>query len=249
MRSGAAHCVIDAGAFGPFRGGHSHADTLSIVASVNDQALLIDPGTFSYAGDSSWRNRFRGTAAHNTIRIGGLDQAEPAGPFGWQAPPRVEILEWRTEVDADFLDAACHYRGFRHRRRIFFHKPDLLFILDDIEGGSIDAEQFWHLGRPVETISPGCFRIGRAGMLVVSRDGPELIEGGDFGWRSAAYGAKESGPVIICRQKGEGIVRFGAALSFSAPLGEARLMVATSGDEVKMSLDGPWNVAVPFRNS
>ena len=183
MRSGETQCIVDAGPFGPFRGGHSHADTLSIAARTKGHDLLIDPGTFSYSGESPWRDRFRGTAAHNTVRIGGLDQAGPAGPFGWRNPPQVEIREWHTDGRADFLDAACRYRGFLHRRRVFFLKPELLFILDDVEGDQIEAEQFWHLGGSADERSPGCFGIGSAGTLLVSGEASELSQGGEFGWQ------------------------------------------------------------------
>jgi len=246
MRSGAAHCIVDAGPFGPFRGGHSHADTLSIVASKNGHDLLIDPGTFTYSGDSPWRDRFRGTAAHNTVRIAQLDQAEPAGPFGWRAPPQVEIRQWLTDVSADFLDAACRYRGFTHRRRVFFLKPDLLFILDDIDGGRIEAEQYWHLRGEVEKCGPGCFRIATAGMLFLNGEGPELSQGGQFGWRSPAYGSKEPAPLVVSCRRGYAAVQFGAVLAFSAPSSEGELVVKSSGDEVEMILSGPWNLGLAF---
>jgi hypothetical protein len=214
-------------------------------ASVGDSALLIDPGTYSYTGDAPWRNRFRGTAAHNTVRINGLDQAEPAGPFGWQTPPNVEILEWRTEEAADFLDAACCYRGFRHRRRVFFYKPELLFILDEMEGAKIEAEQFWHPGDAVVRDGPGSFRIGNAGALITNETS-ELSQGGEFGWRSSAYGAKEAAPLIVSRRKGEGLVRFESVLSFSSAWAGAKLVVQYSGDEVELSLDGAQKLAVTF---
>ncbi len=249
MRSGAAHCIVDAGPFGPFRGGHSHADSLSIVANVNGRDLLIDPGTFTYAGNSPWRDRFRGTAAHNTVRIGRLDQAEPAGSFGWRNPPQVEILEWRTDASADFLDADCRYRGFRHRRRVFFLKPELVFVLDDVEGDRIEAEQFWHLRGEVEKTAPGCFRIADAGLLLLNGDAPELSRGGEFGWRSPAYGLKEPGPVIVARRDGGASVQFGAVLAFSVPSGKVGLAVASSGDVVEMFLGGPWNQPVTFPSS
>ena len=214
------------------------------MAGTRDQELLIDPGTFSYAGDSPWRNRFRGTAAHNTVRIGQLDQADPAGPFGWRNPPQVEIREWRSDQSADYLDATCRYRGFLHRRRVFFLKPELLFVLDDIEGDRIEAEQFWHLGGQVEECAPGCFRIGDAGMLFLDGDAAELSEGGEFGWRSPAYGWKEPSPVIVTRRTGERAVQFGAVLAFSATAGEGKLVVAGSADEVEMRIEGAWNATV-----
>jgi len=246
LKSGTTHCLVDAGPFGPFRGGHSHADTLSIVASAKGHDLLLDPGTFTYAGDSPWRNRFRGTASHNTIRIGGLDQADPAGAFGWRNPPQVETLAWRTDAAADFLDAACRYRGFRHRRRFYFLKPELLFILDDIEGDRLEAEQFWHPGSGIERCAPGCFRIADAGTLLLDGDAAELTDGGEFGWRSPAYGLKEPRPLIVSRRRGSGVVHFGAVLAFSAALNEGRLAVTDRGNEVDMSLGAPWNLVISF---
>ena len=57
MRSGEVKIVADAGPFGPYRSGHSHADTLSIVVRRGEQDVLIDPGTFTYT-DAKWRDLF-----------------------------------------------------------------------------------------------------------------------------------------------------------------------------------------------
>ncbi len=163
IQSGDVHCIVDTGSFGPFRAGHSHADALSIVARKGDRELLIDPGTFTYS-DAHWRDLFRGTAAHNTVRLNGRDQADPAGSFGWVNLPEVTLRQWSE----DFVDAECRNRGVIHRRRIRCVKPELLFILDEISGDqnnddSVDAEQFWHPGGPVRMITPSCFQIAEAG--------------------------------------------------------------------------------------
>src|SRR5205823_11716323 len=123
MASGAAHLVIKAGPFGEGSGGHSHSDVLSLVARVGDREILIDPGTFTYIADPEERNRFRGAAAHNTVRIDGRDQAVPAGPFRWNGKPSVDVREWTTGAQQDYLDATCRYSGFTHRRRVLFVKP------------------------------------------------------------------------------------------------------------------------------
>src|SRR5438477_8622030 len=83
MACGKVHVVIKAGPFGEGSGGHSHSDILSLVARTGDREILIDPGTYTYVADPIERDRFRGSAAHNTIRIDGRDQAIPAGPFRW----------------------------------------------------------------------------------------------------------------------------------------------------------------------
>jgi hypothetical protein len=148
MVSGRSHAIVDAGPFGPWGAGHSHADTLSIVVRSGDDEILIDPGTYTYVGDPKWRDWFRGTAAHNTVQIDGLDQATAAGPFRWANRPEVKILSWTTSAECDVLEAECRYAGFIHRRRIEFQKPDLIVIVDEIQGppGDHEVDQFWHLG-------------------------------------------------------------------------------------------------------
>ncbi len=148
MISGDVHVVIDGGPFGPWGSGHSHSDTLSLIVRKGDEDILIDPGTYTYVADPKERDWFRGSAAHNTIRIDGRDQAIPAGPFGWIDQPEVTVEEWRADAEEDFLAAHCLYAGFTHRRTIRFLKPDRLVVEDQIEGppGNHDIEQFWHLG-------------------------------------------------------------------------------------------------------
>ena len=146
MNSGDRHIVVDAGPFGPWGSGHSHSDTLSIVVRTGDHEILIDPGTYTYMG--SERDWFRGSAAHNTVRIDGLDQATPVNPFRWTDQPAVSVRAWTTTEKEDFLDAECVSRGVTHRRQVRFIKPDLLRIVDEISGppGEHLIEQFWHLG-------------------------------------------------------------------------------------------------------
>ncbi len=52
MSAGDIQIVADAGPFGPGGAGHSHSDTLSFVISIGPEAVLIDPGTFTYVGDA-----------------------------------------------------------------------------------------------------------------------------------------------------------------------------------------------------
>src|SRR5690606_32758000 len=54
---------------------HGHADALAFTLSVAGHELLIDPGTYAYHTQKTWRDYFRGTLAHNTVRIDGEDQS------------------------------------------------------------------------------------------------------------------------------------------------------------------------------
>lgn len=192
--------IADAGPFGPGNAGHTHADTLNVLLRCGSEQLLIDPGTYTYVGDAAWRNRFRGTAAHNTIRIDGLEQGIPGGPFQWQTRPDVQTLRWETSPQQDLLVAACSYRGFRHQRTITFHKTDrVIKVIDDLEGaGEHRIEQFWHLGAEVRQRSPHSFQIGSKALLLFEETiQPNLSEGGDYGWTSPALGVKSPSPLIL----------------------------------------------------
>jgi hypothetical protein len=147
MVSDDVQLVVKAGPFGEGSGGHSHSDVLSLTARAGGREILIDPGTFTYVADPAERNRFRGSGAHNTVRIDGRDQAVPGGPFRWNDKPAVSVRQWVTRPDRDYLDASCAYAGFTHRRRVAFVKPAMVIVLDTISGPSGDhrLEQFWQL--------------------------------------------------------------------------------------------------------
>jgi hypothetical protein len=189
MVSGAMQAIVDAGPFGPWGAGHSHADTLSIVVRSGDDEILIDPGTYTYVGDPKWRDWFRGTAAHNTLQIDGLDQAATAGPFRWANRPEVAIHSWKTNLERDLLEAECRYAGFTHRRRIEFQKPDLIVIVDEIDGppGDHEVDQLWHLGS------------ANARSYLVLPDGDEMLQS----WRSTVFAEKQAAPLVRVRRRGQ----------------------------------------------
>lgn len=201
MTLGDVHVAIKAGPFGEGSGGHSHSDVLSLVARLGDREILIDPGTYTYVADPAERNRFRGTAAHNTVRIDDRDQAIQAGPFRWTDKPATTIHEWSSTPDRDYLDAACAYAGFTHRRRVLFLKPAFLVVLDTVEGaaGEHRLEQFWHLAA-LEDVSRFSFS-----------EPAEMTEG----WRSRAFASKEPAPVMRVTHRGPVPAWLAAIVDFS----------------------------------
>lgn len=206
MTAGDLHVIVDAGPFGPGAAGHSHSDTLSVVVRAGEEDILIDPGTYTYVGDPRWRDWFRGSIAHNTTRVDGRDDADPAGPFRWRGRPRVEIKEWRTGGGECYLDAVCN-----GRRRQVLLRGRRLSIVDLIEmEGEHRIEQFWHLGASVVQAGPGCFQIGRRAQLTLS--GPGRVELSRDGWRSRTLGHKTHAPLIRVWVDARGPVRLEAAI-------------------------------------
>ena len=76
--------VFDTGPLGD--GGHGHYDHLAVELWAAGRPLALDAGRFTYAdGPDGWRRWFKGTAAHNTVQVDGLDQTsyrpgKPKGP-------------------------------------------------------------------------------------------------------------------------------------------------------------------------
>lgn len=204
MAHGSTQIVMDAGPFAAGSGGHSHADTLSVIIRRGDEEILIDPGTYTYILDPPARDRFRGTAAHNTVRIDSLDQAVPAGPFRWTAHPAVEIVDWSRGADRDVLSAVCRYRGFCHARAVMFLKPGVVIFCDRVEGpaGEHLIEQFWHPGVSLKPEDATCLRLGSSAWMMLSPGAVvDAEEGGEFGWRSAGLGAKTIATCVRVSQR------------------------------------------------
>jgi hypothetical protein len=204
---GDVQVIFDAGPFGADGGGHSHADTLSLLLRCGPEEVLIDPGTYTYVGSAEWRRRFRGTAMHNTVRIDGLDQAEGAGPFGWRKQPEVRLVE----VAADVAVGECRYDGFMHRRTVMWERPSRLTVIDEVEGpaGEHRIEQFWHAGAPVVQVGPCTVRVGGRAVFTMEHM-VSVVEGGEWGWRSPVLGVKEEAQVVVMTVRGELPVRLRA---------------------------------------
>jgi hypothetical protein len=199
LRTDRSKVIVDCGRLGRGSAGHSHAGCLSLVAAVDDEEILIDPGTYTYIGNIQDRNHFRGTAAHNTIRIDGRDQADPAGPFRWENAPEVRVLRFETSAAEDIVEAECFYRGFQHRRYLCFLKPSVILVADTIAGARNDehlVEQFWHLGS------------ADAAQRFTFSDSADLLSD----WRSRCFGQRGQSPVLRVRLGRRFPVVLGAAI-------------------------------------
>ncbi len=207
--------IFDVGPLGcPVSGGHGHADLLSIQCSVFGQPYLLDPGTYCYTADQIWRNFFRSTAAHSTVLIDGVGQADPAGPFAWEARPSARLRRWVSTDAFDLADGEHDaYRRLPdpvvHRRRVVFVKPRYWVVVDDLDGAKEHRVELRFQFAPMKvTVDAACW--GRAagpggrGLLVrplatVALKG-EVREGELApiqGWASPDYGRRQAAPVLV----------------------------------------------------
>jgi len=141
------HLVLDAGPHGYLNGGHSHSDALSMILTVANQPLLVDPGTATYTMDPGIRDSFRSTRMHNTVVIDGSDHVRPRGPFHWTGAPAGSFITHAIDRDADFVQATHDaYGETSHVRSVFALHGIGWFVVDHVFGdGERTAESYWHL--------------------------------------------------------------------------------------------------------
>jgi hypothetical protein len=196
--------VIDAGPQGADTAGHGHADALSVTANLRGRAVLIDSGTFEYVGTGGERDRFRGSAAHNTLVVDGVDQSEPAGAFRWTGLPNLHVEEWITGETFDFF--AGSHDGYKrltdpvvHRRSVFSLKSRFWFVRDQVLGrGRHRLDLYWHFDRELVPLGPDqtAFRSAQGDWSVLAAGNHKWPHQVFTAKDSPAYGRKESHPVL-----------------------------------------------------
>lgn len=131
LRSERLLVTFDAGPFGfGVLAAHAHCDALAINVAIDGTPFLVDRGTYRYNGDRGARDRYRMTAAHNTVQVEGREQGEPAGPFLWRKKPTV-TLERCDLGEIDIAVASHDGFGVTHRRTLV-RDGDLLVIIDEL---------------------------------------------------------------------------------------------------------------------
>ena len=157
------YVVCDAGPIGPdYQPGHGHADLLSFELSLGGSRVVVDSGVSTYEA-GAMRDYCRSTRAHNTVEIGGADQAELWGGFrvGRRAVP--SGVQWRGSPSRFTLSAEhggyAHLPGSpRHRRRFAWQGFGVLTITDEVFATrAVDAVARLHLhpGCEVEGLTDG----------------------------------------------------------------------------------------------
>jgi hypothetical protein len=187
---------------------HGHADALAITLSVAGEECLVDPGTYSYWQEQKWRDYFRGTSAHNTVRIDGLDQSVGGGRFMWlkKAVTSIERMP-HSPGDFDFHGSHDGYLRLpdpaRHLRSVRFDAATSTLVVRDQVAAREEhrLEQFWHFAPGLElSLGSGGLRVrGRGFALDLQVSGVDLVlelvrgcENPPLGWYSRSYESKQA---------------------------------------------------------
>jgi heparinase II/III-like protein len=209
--------VIDAGPLGyQSIAAHGHADALSFTLSVGGREFLIDPGTYAYHTQEHWREYFRGTSAHNTLRVDGRDQSQQGGNFMWVKHARAGCELWLSSAEKDSFEG--WHDGYlrladpvKHRRLLELDKRARRLVIEDslemAEEHEVELAFHW---------AEDCRVDAAAGGYLVERDGIRLRlalpSGGEaqiyrgslsplLGWVSRGFDRRQPTSTIVWRAK------------------------------------------------
>ncbi len=143
-----ATVLIDVGPVGPrHQPGHAHADTLSFELSGGAQRILVNGGTSEY-GMGPERQRQRGTAAHNTVALNGIDSSEVWAGFRVGQRARIHGLE--IDQSAQKTRITAGHDGYRHlagkpvHMRSFIITPNEITVSDQLGSQRRRACAYYH---------------------------------------------------------------------------------------------------------
>ncbi len=180
---------------------HGHLDALSFTLNFGGHEFFVDPGTYCYHSSKDWRKYFRGTSAHNTIRVNETELSEQTGDFMFGKP--YQITRHRLEEkDSRIIWEGAHdaYKkkfNVGVNRKVIWEKEKKNFeIVDTLQcEKSILVESFFHL-------HPDCLVEESSGHILISRENfiigfladskfeMEIFSGAEnpfFGWYSPGY--------------------------------------------------------------
>ncbi len=226
--------LIDAGPLGYTSiAAHGHADALAILLNIGGREFLVDPGTFSYQSDVKWRNYFRGTSAHNTVRIDGLDQSVIGGKFMWHHKAEAGCNHWDIGADRDCFEG--YHDGYlrlsdpvMHRREVCYDKMKKRFYITDVLEceSRHTAELLWHFSERCNVWLEGAFifaeQDGYRIVLHIKDPGWEIElcsgrESPPQGWISRSFNVKKPTVTAVCSRQIKGSLRLTTEIRVEFP--------------------------------
>ncbi len=142
--------LADVGNVGPtYQPGHAHADTLSFVLHKEQKPLIVDTGTSTYE-KNVLRQQERATAAHNTVKIGDIEQTQVWG--GFRVAKRAEITALKEDENA----LTATHDGYKNQgtlhTRNFFCKDNSIWIDDVLSKKGTKAVAHFHFHSNIKEV-------------------------------------------------------------------------------------------------
>jgi len=212
---------------------HGHADALSFILNVGGNPIFIDSGIYAYHSKKEWRDYFRGTSAHNTIRIDRENQSVIGGPFLWDRKAEAYVENYSFTDNYDIVKGYHNgYIRFKdpvvHKREIFFDKFKNVFVIEDFLKAKDKhfLEQFFHLDEAckVGKLAKNCLEIkSKSYYCYLLNDSIDLefdlLKGSSdpiLGWQSKKFGVKHPTWSVRLEKNFEGKIKLFTFIFVSA---------------------------------
>jgi Heparinase II/III-like protein/Heparinase II/III N-terminus len=236
--------ILDCGPLGD--GGHGHYDLLSVEIAAGGRPLVLDPGRYTYSEEPpNLRRWFKGTAAHNTVCVDGLDQTPYRRGRPEEAVAEGRLLGRVTRPGIDLLAGEARSPVYEavHTRVIAF-VDDRWWIVEDRLRGEREHryDLRFHLSpEAVGQTSLGGSAVRAPGFGLVFAPGAAL--GLERGWVAPEYGTKLEAPVVSAAVEGveAAFVTLVVPLAADDPL--PTLTVRREGGRTEVEIDGRAPVA------
>jgi len=210
--------IFDCGPLGD--GGHGHYDMLNVEVAARGKSLIIDPGRYTYSEHPpNFRHWFKGTAAHNTVCVDGLDQVSYRRGKPKKPLPQAQLLERWSAPGFDFLcgTALSHCYEVIHTRRIFYIADEYWVICDSLAG-----ERPHRFDLRFHLAPEAWDRVHIVGNTVCAPDLTLVFSRGsnlqiEPGWFAPLYGVKQNAPVISAAIEGKSNAEFVTVVMPSEP--------------------------------
>lgn len=211
-------CVLDAGPHGGLSSPHSHADALAFDLTVRGCPIFVDPGTCRYVGPE--RARYRSTAVHNTISVGGADSSEQKGPFSWASTAQTRLLAFGSSSAGSWVSAS--HDGYMRLAARVVHQRVMLrragrywIVMDTLESaGASGFEQTFQLAHAVvPKWEGGAYRLRSGGVEAMLALDPRLAKRLEARCVSPLYGVEQPADAVVARGEVSGHASFCTAIS------------------------------------
>ena len=201
--------IFDCGPLGD--GGHGHYDMLNVEIAARGKSLVIDPGRYTYSEHPpNFRQWFKGTAAHNTVCVDGLDQVSYRRGKPKKPLPQARFIERWSAPGFDLLSGTAESPCYEvvHTRRILYIGDEYWIISDSLAG-----ERPHRFDLRFHLAPEAWQRVQILGNIVCA---PHLMllfsEGSRLevqpGWFAPLYGVKENAPVVSAVVEGGNSAEF-----------------------------------------
>jgi Heparinase II/III N-terminus/Heparinase II/III-like protein len=218
----ARYLFFDCGPLG--FGSHGHYDGLNFELAAYGHSLIVDPGRYTYSEHApdgvNWRHYFKGTAAHNTVVVDGLDQI----PYRCERPvdpePVASMKHFISAAGFDFLhgQVISHQYPVIHERMIFFMLPEYWIVIDRLTADdSHNYDLYFHLASRAQdraslVSNTKCHVIHSPNLLIAQACSPDTKVAIEQGYVSPEYGIKQPAPVIKFSKQHTGTTVFNTVL-------------------------------------